>query len=85
MDPGLLPATYKPVLSRKEVAVASDAVKQMFEERLRSDLNMFKHSAPSAFVHGTGVTASSFSLCLESSLRHAACLLSTDTVFGRWP
>ena len=54
MDPGLLPQSYSPVLSRKEVAVASDAVKQLFEGRLRADLNMFKHTAPCAFVHGTG-------------------------------
>jgi hypothetical protein len=54
MDPGLLPQAYKPALSRKEVVLASDAVKQMFESRLRSVLNMFKHTAPAAFVHGTG-------------------------------
>jgi hypothetical protein len=61
MEPALLPHAYKPVLSRKDVALASDAVKLMFEERLRSDFNMFKHTAPAAFVHGTGVPSSSMS------------------------
>lgn len=55
MDPGLLPRDYKPVLSRKDAALAADAVKQFVEDRLRRDLNLFKHTSPLAFVRGTGV------------------------------
>lgn len=57
MEPGLLPQKYKPVLARKEVALASDAVKLLFEERLRSDFNLFKHTSPFAFRVGTGVNS----------------------------
>lgn len=56
MDPGLLPKEYTPIQPRKETALAADAVKQFMEDRLRSDLNVFKHTSPLAFVHGTGAS-----------------------------
>jgi hypothetical protein len=54
MDAHLLPKDYKPKLSRKDAAIAADAVKVFCEGRMRSDFNMFKHSSPLAFVHGSG-------------------------------
>lgn len=80
MDPSLLPKDYKPVLPRKDAALAADAVKQFMEDRLRSDLNLFKHTSPLAFVHGTGMlpTDQFIQLIIVSTTTAVAalCLLS---------
>jgi len=55
MDPELLPTGYKALLSPRQVHEASDAIKLFVEARLRSDLHLFKHTAPLAFVAGTGI------------------------------
>lgn len=75
MDPGLLPKDYKPVLSRKDAALAADAVKQFIEDRLRRDLNLFKHTSPLAFVHGTGVNDD-----LDGSEAHKAVLFHVANI-----
>ena len=43
MNPELMPKGYSPALTNLEVQQASDAIKQFFENRLRSDFNLFKH------------------------------------------
>jgi len=42
-------------LSRKDVQKASTKIKRFVGRRLESDLNVFEHTAPIAFAHGTGV------------------------------
>jgi len=55
MDEGLLPKNYKPVLTRRQVPVVSEEVKDFIETRLKKDMKLFKHVAPMCFMAGTGV------------------------------
>jgi len=55
MDPSLLPCDYSPSLSRREVHAARDCVQTFVEARLKTDLRVFKHTAPLALLADSGV------------------------------